>query len=899
MQKLTAKAPLHPLSPTLEESPSPRVQSPKLSHGHPEPTDNDSINLTQEQGPIPIDTQSDSFSESNSEGSGVRPRLDNNGSVAGADKAGSGTFRSSFRGSSFRDPKTPSPSPSVIQQTETGWTQHSDTDISGSVRAGDSLATQAALEGKHDVTAPKKQSSGEQCVGGGQAETIGSMLDSTVFETADQMRSKVGQVAAPSGETIFSETPFHDYPHSGSFGYESFHKLATEPNLDKKGCPTPEYSMFDCTPFQYRSNMTYERESVVGTPADQWRTLKASSKASSESLAKMAKERRLKRSQGKTPSRSSRESSSVATSRPTTPRPNMDMAVVPKGSDSGEEQATMPPEKSTNLGKTPSRSSRGSSSVATPRLTTPKPKPETTSSSTKSGARSTPMLTERKISRCGSPHTIHPALQARLERFSPDDHPSRIPVKDGSRRSASRPVPGAVRAIAALFDNAISESPEKSPAVLRGGLRTSRTAPGGFPFPSQQSSDRSPRKSSTPSISRIPLRSPLRPAVSESPYKNRGTPVSNTYSPTPRALHRVQAASGSLKRNDRAARTLRETPTPNKPYSSSPRKGCQASQSPSKPSTADHHMQTQPSRLGLGAMTPYPEEPAVDHFTRPTSSSTATSTQSHSFQNISSSTMSVGADPAFERPDMHRHTSGASSYLHAQIRSLQRQLDLRNDEIVHLQRRLDTQDHMDIGTLCEQLRLARRECAMWKKRAESAERRVVVLERVQRVGVGMGERVMTDGAGDSDGDRCGNRGFGFGFEYEYDALDAAKRGCGGFRDRNLSPRVGFREMEVVVKKNRFRQAFGVGRMRYGDGRGDGSQNSGTCIGTGASKGGDGVVFEGGLDKVSGGTRSRAEREYGYGYGYGLRREKSRSSESNYKVFGSWEDDVVELKVMDI
>ncbi|KAI3550298.1 hypothetical protein CSPX01_01896 [Colletotrichum filicis] len=70
--------------------------------------------------------------------------------------------------------------------------------------------------------------------------------------------------------------------------------------------------------------------------------------------------------------------------------------------------------------------------------------------------------------------------------------------------------------------------------------------------------------------------------------------------------------------------------------------------------------------------------------------------------------------------------------LHAQIRSLQRQLDVRNDENASLRRQLETRDNLDIGTLSEQLRVSKRECAMWKSRAEAAEKRVSVLEHFTR-----------------------------------------------------------------------------------------------------------------------------------------------------------------------
>ncbi|KAK1730350.1 uncharacterized protein BDZ83DRAFT_402678 [Colletotrichum acutatum] len=75
---------------------------------------------------------------------------------------------------------------------------------------------------------------------------------------------------------------------------------------------------------------------------------------------------------------------------------------------------------------------------------------------------------------------------------------------------------------------------------------------------------------------------------------------------------------------------------------------------------------------------------------------------------------------------------GHNSMLHAQIRSLQRQLDIRNEENASLRRQLETRNNLDIGTLSEQLRVSKRECAMWKSRAEAAEKRVSVLEHFTR-----------------------------------------------------------------------------------------------------------------------------------------------------------------------
>ncbi|KAF9874854.1 hypothetical protein CkaCkLH20_07548 [Colletotrichum karsti] len=59
-------------------------------------------------------------------------------------------------------------------------------------------------------------------------------------------------------------------------------------------------------------------------------------------------------------------------------------------------------------------------------------------------------------------------------------------------------------------------------------------------------------------------------------------------------------------------------------------------------------------------------------------------------------------------------------------------LETKVEEAASLRRQLETRDDMDIGLLSEQLRSAKRECAMWKGRAETAEKRVAALERFTR-----------------------------------------------------------------------------------------------------------------------------------------------------------------------
>ncbi|KAK4168974.1 putative Rho-GTPase-activating protein [Cladorrhinum sp. PSN259] len=70
--------------------------------------------------------------------------------------------------------------------------------------------------------------------------------------------------------------------------------------------------------------------------------------------------------------------------------------------------------------------------------------------------------------------------------------------------------------------------------------------------------------------------------------------------------------------------------------------------------------------------------------------------------------------------------------LQAQIRSLQRQLEARNEEVKHLKRELDAQMDADFTRLREQFIRTERECAMWRERAEKAERRARMFERVAK-----------------------------------------------------------------------------------------------------------------------------------------------------------------------
>ncbi|KAI9898748.1 hypothetical protein N3K66_007108 [Trichothecium roseum] len=114
-------------------------------------------------------------------------------------------------------------------------------------------------------------------------------------------------------------------------------------------------------------------------------------------------------------------------------------------------------------------------------------------------------------------------------------------------------------------------------------------------------------------------------------------------------------------------------------------------------------------------MVPYPAQPPMaQHLNLPRPTSAASlARQSVEYPD---------GDGRIKRP-------GSTSFLHSQIRTLQKQLEARSEEAAQLRRQLEAQEDSDVGTLSEQLREAKRETQMWKDRAESAERRVKVFER--------------------------------------------------------------------------------------------------------------------------------------------------------------------------
>ncbi|RWA04202.1 hypothetical protein EKO27_g10910 [Xylaria grammica] len=212
------------------------------------------------------------------------------------------------------------------------------------------------------------------------------------------------------------------YSHNDDRGNGYLPKSNTEPNLHRRGKPMS----IQLTDPGHEPSETLVKPNpssgTLGTPVDQWRNLKASSKASTESLAKSAKERRLKRSSGHTPSRASRDVSILADPRPMTPEWKRQLT----------RERGKPREKSTTTTRREKESILGD----------------------------TPPLTPLKL----APRVKH----ASSGKYSTD-----TPHRWASQRSPSKPLPGAVKAMAALFDNAAKESPDNSAAGRSGRARNS------------------------------------------------------------------------------------------------------------------------------------------------------------------------------------------------------------------------------------------------------------------------------------------------------------------------------------------------------------------------------------------------------------------------------------------
>ncbi|KAF4970833.1 hypothetical protein FSARC_2199 [Fusarium sarcochroum] len=284
-----------------------------------------------------------------------------------------------------------------------------------------------------------------------------------------------------------------------------------------------------------------------------------------------------------------------------------------------------------------------------------------------------------------------------------------------TRPSLSPTKPGGVKAMAAKFETG-EKSTETSPTQPRSASRT-QTLISHFSQPSLVRTVHSTRSVST--LGRHSLRKDS--ISSQNPLHSRNLSAGanslgrDVAEQDLRASIREEAAMRAveLRYDDNERKQLqssqdrpqmlaqRQTIPPRKPVPGE--KGAEASlQNP----------------LSLGKMMPYPEQPPIAqhlNLVRPPSS-----TANMQYEDPLSIPHSIPTP--IPRP-------GSTTTLHAQIRSLQRQLDLKTEEMVHLRRQLEVQEDADVGTLSQQLREAKREARTWRERAESAERRIKVFER--------------------------------------------------------------------------------------------------------------------------------------------------------------------------
>jgi hypothetical protein len=83
--------------------------------------------------------------------------------------------------------------------------------------------------------------------------------------------------------------------------------------------------------------------------------------------------------------------------------------------------------------------------------------------------------------------------------------------------------------------------------------------------------------------------------------------------------------------------------------------------------------------------------------------------------------------PVVIKPLTSQPPTRSNSLLYAQIRNLQQQLNSKMIEVRHLKRQISTRGALDIGTLCEELREAKKDVQAWKTRAEVAEKQLQVM----------------------------------------------------------------------------------------------------------------------------------------------------------------------------
>lgn len=323
-------------------------------------------------------------------------------------------------------------------------------------------------------------------------------------------------------------------------------------------------------------------------------------------------------------------------------------------------------------------------------------------------------LSPKKMSKFELSPVSRPSREMMSPRKSRTGSPAKSVFGEGSgsvsQRSTSKPINGAVKAMTALFKRPAKYSPAGPTTVLTGRTDRSSIDTGSVRFPCSRSASMS--KS---------VRSRASPSASSQSKTFNGS-KSGPQLDTPTLIGFASSVNHSYASPATSSRaTPKDTPTRPPPVSLRPIGGSYFAprKAPQIPSTEqvpqrDRELDQPPS---LGTMVPHLEEPPVAQhivFPRPP--------QGAPMMEFDGSEDERGSSP---RP------GSSNSMLHAQIRSLQRQLEARAEECAQLRRRLEARDNtnLDVGRLCEQLRTARREARTWRGRAEAAEKRVAVFEQ--------------------------------------------------------------------------------------------------------------------------------------------------------------------------
>ncbi|KAI1138702.1 hypothetical protein F5Y05DRAFT_425067 [Hypoxylon sp. FL0543] len=509
-----------------------------------------------------------------------------------------------------------------------------------------------------------------------QTGVLGKCLSPTVEESPSvkeyvperEKTSRLGYSSilrdgSPSDQVISgSEMTFHTvtssmHENGGNEGYftQNGHTLATaKPTSLVKSPLSPR------EPTNYQARGYPDIQGQGASPAEKWKTLTLASKASMESLAKDAKERRLRRSPHNGSWRQSEESLLKQITKPSTPERTWQL--TNKRNEEVSKPARLSPEKRS--------------------------------------------IFENSLQSVRSNKTLSPQKPWTLSPVKSDFDGGR-PV---SQRSSSKPAPGSVKAMAALFDDAARGSRASSPAILAG--RTDQGSKGLSNFLSPYSRSNSPSKST---------RSNASPATSTA-SRIFDTPNDELHSIETPMRHRQSASSVTHKFGPTYSQgTPKNTPTKFPPVALRPtgnqflasRKVPQVS--PAKQVPQRDRELNQPPSLGT-MVSPLEEPPVAQHIT---------------FNRPSPTPSPIGHDGSDdERASTQSPRPGSSnSVLHYQIRHLQRQLEQKMEENTQLRRQLEARENMDIGKVLEQLRGAKRECKIWRERAEAAEKRVKVFKQ--------------------------------------------------------------------------------------------------------------------------------------------------------------------------